>query len=488
MTKRFFYFASLLCALMLGFTSCEKDGDGGKNGNGGGGGSFGTEQYEAISGLYKVDNTASGIKSIELTAGGEYIIVLTNGGVNYSPAKVIEQKKKSIFVSRKAATRSGYETYVTGTYTYNKDDEEIILDGYGTLLVYSFNPDGSFSAFELETESGRKVQLDVTKQEEVSNSNMTQKLCRTWKPKSEEVIVKVDGKTVLSASYIYATNQVKITNNSYGFEEDYLDEMFSKTLLKVVFSKAGTYMVYHEYDNMVESSMSHWRWKDESKGYLLYYWDDEQDYDYYDEGIVQVKFSNNTMTVSESVEREEGGYSVTATSKIVLVEAGNTSNPGDSGNVGDSDDNSGDSDNFGDSDKEEGGSGSINPSALYGAWQAVSSEYWEYKNGKLVAHEIFPVEEEETWGAELNENGEYYTWEKYGYGGSYDFEYGGTFYYGDNAITLVDEEDGDSMTYEIEELTSNTMILIEVEEYLDEYEGVVYKFVMRETFRKIVFP
>lgn len=260
--NRFYYLAMVLCTLVLGFTSCEKDDDDKGKGKGKGNG-FGTEMYESISGLYEVENASSGIKSIELTAGGEYIIVFTGGYVG-SPAKANE-KKNTMFAFRGAFTRSGMETYVTGTYTYDEEEEEISLENYGTLLIYSLNEDGTFDAFMLETDSGKRIELDVTKQEEMPNSDMTKKLCRTWKPQSEEIIYKMsdDGsayQTILDVKYSHETGEITINENMLGYDEGDFEDMFNRTLQKVVFSKAGTYMVYHEWDGYVQSSMAHWKW------------------------------------------------------------------------------------------------------------------------------------------------------------------------------------------------------------------------------------
>ena len=323
--NRFYYLAMMLCTLALSFTSCQKDDDDKGNGKGGSKGEdFGTEMYESISGLYEVENTSSGIKSIELTAGGEYIIVFTGRYVG-SPEKV-NAKEMTMFALRNVSTRSGEENYVTGTYTYDEEEEEISLENYGTLLIYSLNEDGTFDAFMLETESGTRIELDVTKQEEMPDSDMTKKLCRTWKPQSEEFIIKMseDGskyQTILEAEYSYKTGKITIKENMVGYDDEYLEDVFSGTLQKVVFSKAGTYMVYHEWDGYVESSMAHWRWQDEKSGSLLYYWGDEQDYDYYAEGIVQVAFEQNNLVVSESVEESEDGVSVIGTFKYIFVEA-----------------------------------------------------------------------------------------------------------------------------------------------------------------------
>lgn len=465
MTKRFFYFASLLCALTLGFTSCEKD-DGGDNKNDNG--QFGTEQYEAISGLYEVDNTASGIKSIELTAGGEYIIVFTGG--SYSPAKT-DKQISAILSFNHVATRAVGENHVSGTYTYNEEDDEIILNGYGSLLVYSRNEDGSFSAFVLETESGRRIELDVTKQEEMPNSDMTKKLCRTWKPKDSEVIYKmtyaemgIKNQVILDVKYSYDTEEFTIKENSVGFTEKEWESLIATTFRKVVFSKAGTYMQFHEYEGQEISILTHWRWNDEKNGYLLYYYGDEQDYEYNREGIVQISFSNNRMCITESVEMSEDGVTIVGTIKYNLVEA--------------STNNAGGSDNSGNSGKEEeGNNGNLNPSNLYGYWQAVSQEWQKYINGELVDEDYEGAGSR--WGMYLTEDGEHGYWYDYGYG-DIDTEYSGTYSYKNGK--LIVEEDGDVITAEILTLTSKDLIVKTIEEYT-EY-GDEYKYIVTSTYRK----
>lgn len=319
--NKFYWMSLLLCTLALGFTSCEKEEGRDEEEPIG----FGSEKYESISGLYEVENTDCGIKSVELTAGGEYIIVFTGNYGDYSPIKSRGQRE-SMFAVNRVTTRNAGENYITGTYTYNEDNSEIILDGYGSLLVYSLNSDGTFDAFVLSTDDGDKIELDVTKREELPNSTMTQNLCRTWKPQREEYIIRMDygeikNQIVLDAKYSYSTGEITISKNLVEFTEEDLEEMFNTSLRKAVFSKVGTYMVYHEYDGYEESSMVNWKWNDEKAGYLLYYWDDEQDYEYSDEGIVQISFIDNTLCVSESVEFEEYGASMLLTSKMFLVEA-----------------------------------------------------------------------------------------------------------------------------------------------------------------------
>lgn len=318
--NKFYWLAFLFCALTLGLTSCEKEDidDDEKN-------LFGTEKYEDISGLYEVENTGSGIESIELTAGGEYIIMFTNDYDNYSPTRIREQKK-SIFAFSNVSTRATSGDFITGTYTYDEEEGEIVLEDYGTLLVYHLNEEGTFDAFILSTDDGERIELDVTKQEEMEDSAMTNKLCRTWKPKSDETIFKVTygdmkNETVLHVKYVFATEELSILDNTIDMSEEDLEDLVVTTLRKVVFSKAGTYMVYHEYDGYEESSMAKWRWNDEKAGYLLYYWDDNQDYEYESEGIVEISFSNTSMSVSENIEIAEDGVSVTMIHKTVLVEA-----------------------------------------------------------------------------------------------------------------------------------------------------------------------
>lgn len=122
-------------------------------------------------------------------------------------------------------------------------------------------------------------------------------------------------------------------------------------------------------------------------------------------------------------------------------------------------------------------------SAIYGYWQAVSAEYQEYANGKLVDEDFFSEPEDEIWGIRFTKDGDWYNWEESYYTGQIEMEYGGDFTCKNGKLKVYNSEEGGYLTFTIETLTSTQMVLTITETYTE--DGVKYKYVEKETFRKV---
>ena len=186
-----------------------------------------------------------------------------------------------------------------------------------------YDGNGGFKAFELNKEDGTSVQLSVTRQVMPTETEKTALLCRTWYFTGARVQLYGNETLVFDGSYDARTGEVSVAvdmSSMYDDEEDDSDDWSLEEDLRrdfeeisdVTFSRSGTYLCHYVYPEGYSDenyAMSHWRWNDEGAGYLQYYWDDEMDDDWSNEGVVSVRFAGNRMVVSESYE-EEGVRSV----------------------------------------------------------------------------------------------------------------------------------------------------------------------------------
>ncbi len=255
--------------------------------------SVGTPKYEAISGKYTVENSTSPYESIELGASGSYIITERNGYQRSQTKQIASSTKKGGFLrspqSDVLSRGTGYNGLIYGTYS-QLEDGTLKLDGFGILEIIYGTDNQEVIGFNLTPTGQSKVQLDVTKEEMMKDDELTNALCRTWKIESIRSIVYFNGKKVYDET---ATAE----NPGEEYEDD---DSFPK---EVLFSKAGTYMVYYENQTI---GISSWKWKSQKEHTFYYAWENDWD----EEAFATVSFSGNRLTVSTAYgyDEEEGAY------------------------------------------------------------------------------------------------------------------------------------------------------------------------------------
>ena len=208
---------------------------------------LGTPKYESISGKYTINNPSSPYKSIELGAGGDYIVTLNNGyNTNLSTKVTLNKETYGIFRQPKTQSRAtNYNGIIYGQYTENSDGT-LNLEGFGTIeIVYGTGEE--VKGFNLTPTNGGPVTLDVTKEETMSDDELTNALCRTWKIEKVRMIEQGDGE-----SY-----DITLTPQDWEQFEGEI-EVFPK---EVLFSKSGTYMIYYADQSI---GISSWKWKNQS--------------------------------------------------------------------------------------------------------------------------------------------------------------------------------------------------------------------------------
>ena len=296
MKKYFNYVLMFFAVISLGLsvTSCSNDEDEG------GTGSLDTPKYEQDAAKYVIDG---GIySSIEFTASGNYIIV-TDGYNSYRSESMAREtpaaSKQAIFNGKHFSTRA-YSPILYGTYI-KTGENEYLLEGFGKIKVVQ---DGSGNAYSLEvTPTGGSTEtLSATKQNADLNSDLSNRLCRTWKISKMRMLVKVEGQIMMDVSgsnYEELSESIKrwAINNGADPEdiEDFIISEDGEWPEQVVFTKSGTYMVYY---SSAELAISTWAWENEKNGILMYSWTNDFEPGWY--STVKVDFSGSQCVITES--------------------------------------------------------------------------------------------------------------------------------------------------------------------------------------------
>ncbi len=301
--KRYLNLAIITIIFGFGFTSCGDDNDDNNQ-------QIETPKYEAQSAKYIVSDQNSQIKSVEFTASGNYVI--TTNSYYSAPLKAIANNSNSTFFRKVNNTFTmsraiNSDGIIYGTYTINADGV-YVLDGFGTITV---NPDGDSYVLTVKTTDGTVLDLNTYKGDSITDSSMTNKVCRTWNADSNRILIKVNGRTIFDKTAPQSqssqlVNSLMNTLKSYADDEDLDDDDVDTedlvqllTMVKqVIFSKSGTYMVIYQ-DNTL--AISTWKWQNESKGIASYSWDyDNPDNDWYS-GLVNVQFDGAKLLITESM-------------------------------------------------------------------------------------------------------------------------------------------------------------------------------------------
>ena len=256
------------------FTACGSDDDGEGIGNI----DLPTPQYEQVSGKYEITQAGSPYESIELGASGNYVVTRGYGG--YSLAPKAEGRTRMALLAKRGTTRSTeYDGIIYGTFT-SLGGGEYDLEGFGTIkLEYSGD---NVTGIEVTT-NGTTTNYAAEKAPTMSNDDITNALCRTWKIERIRDVYydKETGKT----------DDITVTPENPG-EEGY------DMPVEVLWSKSGTYLVSY-LDNSI--GLAEWKWRDRSKGTMYYAWDGDWTGDY-----ATITFDGNRAVVHDKWEDDYG--------------------------------------------------------------------------------------------------------------------------------------------------------------------------------------
>ena len=256
------------------FTACGSDDDGEGIGNI----DLPTPQYEQVSGKYEITQAGSPYESIELGASGNYVVTRSYGG--YSLAPKAEGRTRMALLAKRGTTRSTeYDGIIYGTFT-SLGGGKYDLEGFGTIkLEYSGD---NVTGIEVTT-NGTTTNYAAEKTPTMSNDDITNALCRTWKIERIRDVYydKETGKT----------DDITVTPENPG-EEGY------DMPVEVLWSKSGTYLISY-LDNSI--GLAEWKWRDRSKGTMYYAWDGDWTGDY-----ATITFDGNRAVVHDKWEDDYG--------------------------------------------------------------------------------------------------------------------------------------------------------------------------------------
>lgn len=317
----------MLALLAVGFMSysCSEDDDNDGGGSTGSGSStLEAPAFESVSAKYEITDGGD-IQSIELTESGNYVIV-TN---DYVP-----DNGNGFF----AHTRAGSSGTIFGKFI-KISDTEFILEGFGSIVIEG----DTNNAFSLQiSENGKDPYIvGAEKIEAESNDQMTKKLCRTWDINKVNLKLYVEGKVRYDATkpasqykelWKGLIDKIAQISGEYedeeddGYyeeeEEDYSDIIPQFNPEQIIFTKAGSYMVTYEGEQL---GISTWAWTNSNKGMLRY----SHNYDYINDpdysNACEVSFNKKEMTLFEinakEVDEDTNKEVMRVTSKYFCSEA-----------------------------------------------------------------------------------------------------------------------------------------------------------------------
>ena len=238
----------MLSVFSLTFTSCGDDDDEPV---------LTTPKYAENSVLYKI-NGASDISSVEFTEAGMYIITKNTSD---SAAKGFFQKGKS----RSSFTRGDNDDYEYIYGKYTKDGDVYTLEGFGTITVVK--KESVNVSLQIQPTGEEAYTLSAQPAEKFEKSDISTKLCRTWKyERGNMVCTKGDSlileKTSTSNSVLYETLDSLLGErpDEYANPEE------------VIFTLSGSYIVKYDDGTL---AVAQWKWKNEKEGVSYFSWEPE---------------------------------------------------------------------------------------------------------------------------------------------------------------------------------------------------------------------
>lgn len=229
--------------------------------------------YESVSAKYNVTSGGGGISSIELTASGNYVITME--GAAYVPAALSPRNMMKSFTHAATNGTRADEGYICGKFV-KISDTEFILEGFGSIVIEG----ASNNAFSIQVtkSEGETYTLNAEKAATVSNSEMSNALCRTWDINTMALKGTFNGRDFYNGEKPASQHDLiwKELNTAFGKliesitgepEEDDFFNVPESTPKQIIFTKSGSYIIITE-DNYL--GIAKWTWKNEKNGIITY--------------------------------------------------------------------------------------------------------------------------------------------------------------------------------------------------------------------------
>lgn len=300
-------------------TACSSDDDGDDDGGGGSSvGQFDTPAYKDVSAKYVISSAESDIASIELTESGTYVIVEKGYGPSYVARKSSSANRfRRVAAWQAPASANG----IIGGKFVKISDTEYILEGFGSIVITG-STDNAFE-IQITEQGGETYTLRGDKATSIADTEYTQALCRSWKLDKYTVKFTHNGKVLfnetLPASQ-YRQMWIKLNNymtSHYGDASDDGDgdwfDVPEHTPCGLIFSRAGSYLVKFEGDNL---QLSVWQWQNDKKGVIRYSHNYGNMYDPDYSNSCTISYNGTAMFIDEvNMDDSEDGETVKLTSR-----------------------------------------------------------------------------------------------------------------------------------------------------------------------------
>ena len=217
-----------------------------------------TPKYAENAVRYEINGTSE-FAAIEFTEGGMYVITKVYDSGN-----------------------------IHGKYTKNGD--VYTLEGFGTVTV---EKDGDVNvSLKIQPTGKEAYTLSAQSVKKYEDSNINNKLCRTWKFEKGRLVVKKGDSVILDTISTKTSVLFTCLDSIYHQTPDSYDDGAS-----VIFTKSGSYIAGNTNNTM---SVAQWKWKDDNKSTIYYTWN----YGKFDEEkVIEVSFDkNNNLVVVEEWE------------------------------------------------------------------------------------------------------------------------------------------------------------------------------------------
>lgn len=269
-------------AIAFGMTACSSDNEPDDGGiDLGEIPSLPTPEYESSSARYEITQSNSPVSSIELTASGDYVVI-TNPYF-HAPQKASLKSRYAMMPSKMYGfthiSRTGSSPIIYGKFV-KISDTEYILEGYGSIVIEG-TTNNAFS-LQITPAGGETTTVAAMKSSEYPDSPINNAICRTWNLDNLGVKMTLNGAIVYNEikpankwDNLLEELNVAITRylvSHYGADADDFDPYEPRGYYptKIIFTKAGTYMVEYSDGTL---AISTWHWINEAKGQFQYSWD-----------------------------------------------------------------------------------------------------------------------------------------------------------------------------------------------------------------------
>lgn len=266
------FWALMVAALPLGFAACSDDEEDGGD----------------ISNTVNLDTPAN--KSNEgqyVTQDGHKINVNSTNTITVA----IPKKPAEVKAFTRAEPEVEYE-YTVGSYTKEGDTYTITVGGkiWGTVTITP--KEGGKYQITIDRADADPIVAEATKAAPVASGEMTDNLCRTWKPFEVRIEVKKPGATSWigkKASPDFEDVKKKVEEEGCDVDDDFGN---GYELERVSFDNAGGFTISFNLDKNPDAKpyVGSWWWTDQAAGAFHYKWNEKDMGNSYLTGEAKVVF------------------------------------------------------------------------------------------------------------------------------------------------------------------------------------------------------